>query len=304
MGAEAPLRVLVAGGRGLIGRALLPALRAEGHSVAVLTRRPAGPDDLPWDPARGALEARALEGFDAVVNLAGENIGTRWSAARKARIRASRVDSTALLATALARLERRPRVLVSMSAVGWYGDRGEETLDETSAPGSGFLAGVCRAWEAAAAPAAAAGIRVAHPRAGQVLAASGGTLKAMLPVFRLGLGGRLGSGRAWWPWIAVDDLVGVIRRLIADASLSGPVNAVAPGLVRNAEFTRVLARVLRRPAVLPVPAFALRMVFDGMADALPLASARVAPARLAAAGCTFRFPELEGALRHALGAPS
>ena len=301
MGVSGPLRVLVTGARGLVGRALVPVLRARGHSVAVLTRHAAGPGEIPWDPARGALEAAALEGFGAVVHLAGEPIGARWTAARRFSILESRSGGTRLLATTLARLEGPPRVLISASAVGWYGDRGEEALDETSPPGTGFLSEVCRAWEEAAVPASAAGIRVVHPRIAMVLASRGGALERMLPPFRLGLGGPLGGGRAWWSWIALDDLLSVLLRLLEDERLSGPVNAVAPGVARNGDFARTLGRVIGRPALLPVPAFALRALLGEMAGGALLASARVSPARLTAAGHVFRFPDLEGALRQALG---
>ena len=292
------MRVLVSGARGLIGSALLPMLRAEGHEITVLTRRASRPGEVGWDPATGRLEAGALEGFDAIVHLAGEPIGVRWTPARKQSIRASRVAGTRLLAERLAGLARPPRVLVSVSAIGWYGDRGEELLDETSPPGTGFLPWVCREWEAAALPAAARGIRVVHPRLGLVLTPLGGSLARMLPVYRLGLGGRLGNGRAWWSWVALDDVVAVFRRALADERLAGPLNVVTPGAVTGGAFARTLGRVLGRPALLPVPAVVLRVLFGEMADGALLSSARVVPARLRAVGHEFRFPELEGALRH------
>ena len=302
-------RVLVSGARGLIGSALLPRLRASGREVAVLTRHPAAgrhePDaahrEIVWDPPVGRLEPRALEGLEAVVHLAGEPMGVRWTPHTRALIRESRVGGTRLLATRLAALERPPRVLVAVSAIGFYGDRGEETLDESSAAGRGFLAGVCRDWEAAATPAAAAGIRVVHPRLGLVLAPGGGAVARMLPLFRLGLGGPLGDGRAWWSWVAVDDVVRAIEWMLDDPALAGAVNVAAPGAVRNRDFARTLARLLGRPALLPAPAFALRALLGGMADEALLASARVEPARLRAAGFEFRHPELETALRQALG---
>ncbi len=299
-----PLRVLVSGARGLVGRALLPGLRAAGHEAVVLTRHATGPGEVEWDPAGGRLDARGIEGCDAVVHLAGEPIGARWTPARKALIRASRVAGTGLLARRLAALERPPRVLVSVSAVGYYGDRGDEPLDESSPAGTGFLPEVCRAWEAAAVPAAARGIRVVHPRLGLVLAPRGGALARMLLPFRLGLGGPLGDGRAWWSWVAIDDVIAVIERALVDDRLAGPVNVVAPGAVTNRTFTRALGRALSRPALLPLPAFALRALFGEMADGALLASARVAPARLQAAGHVFRFPALEEALRHLLGRPA
>ena len=298
------MRVLVSGARGLVGAALAAALRAGGDEVLSLTRRPRGPGETGWDPGAGRLEARDLEGLDAVVHLAGEPIAARWTPARREAIRASRVTGTRLLAERLAALERPPAALVSVSAIGIYGDRGEERLDETSPPGEGFLAGVCREWEAAAAPAAARGIRLVQPRLGLVLTPRGGALARLLPLYRLGLGGPLGRGRAWWSWVALDDVVAVLARACRDPGLSGPVNLTAPVPVRNGEFSRVLARVLGRPALLPVPPLALRAMFGEMARETLLAGARVAPARLVAAGHAFRFPELEGALRHLLGRPA
>jgi hypothetical protein len=298
------MRVLVSGARGLVGTALAAALRAGGDEVLSLTRRPQRPGEIGWDPAAGRLEARDLEGLDAVVHLAGEPIAARWTPARRQAIRASRVTGTGLLAERLAALERPPAALVSVSAIGIYGDRGEERLDEASPPGEGFLAGVCREWEAAAAPAAARGIRLVQPRLGLVLTPRGGALARLLPLYRLGLGGPLGRGRAWWSWVALDDVVAVLARACRDEALAGPVNLVAPSPVRNGEFARVLGRVLARPAFLPVPPLALRAVFGEMARETLLAGARVEPARLLAAGHAFRFPELEGALRHLLGRPA
>jgi uncharacterized protein len=294
------MRVLVSGARGLIGSALLRRLRAGGHETGVLTRHATGPGEIGWDPAGGRLDATAIEGFDAVVHLAGEPIAARWTPARKALIRESRVAGTRLLAGRLADLGRPPRVLVSVSAIGYYGDRGDEVLDEESPPGAGFLPEVCRAWEEAAAPASARGIRVVHPRLGLVLTTRGGVLARLLPLFRLGLGGALGDGRAWWSWVVLEDVIGVLDRALADEALAGPVNVVAPGAVTNRTFTRALGRALGRPALLPVPALALRALFGEMAEGAMLASARVTPARLRAAGHSFRFPGLADALRHLL----
>jgi hypothetical protein len=298
-----PMHVVVSGSRGLVGSALVPFLTTGGHRVTRLVRgEPAGPDETAWDPARGLVDASRLDGVDAVVHLAGENIAAgRWTPARKAEIRRSRVDGTRALCEALARLPNPPRVLVSASAVGYYGDRGAEVLTEESGPGNGFLTEVCREWEAATAPASRAGIRVVTLRFGMVLSPCGGALRKLLLPFRLGVGGRLGDGRQFTSWIALDDAVGAIHHALCEESVRGPVNAVAPGPVSNAEFTRALARLLRRPALLPVPAFAARLAFGEMADALLLAGARVLPARLQASGYRFRFPELEGALRHLLG---
>jgi uncharacterized protein len=295
------LRVLVSGARGLIGSALLPWLGARGHEIRILTRHATGPGEVGWDPAADRLDARAIEGFDAVVHLAGEPIAARWTPARKALIRESRVAGTRLLAQRLAELERPPRVLISVSAIGFYGDRGDEVLDEASPPGVGFLPVVCRAWEEAAAPAAARGIRVVHPRLGLVLTTRGGALAQLLPFFRLGLGGPLGDGRAWWSWVILEDVVAVLARSLGDEGLAGPVNVVAPGAVTNGAFTRALGRALGRPALLPVPALALRAWFGEMADGALLASAHVTPGRLQAAAHAFRFPGIEDALKHLLG---
>ena len=297
------MRVLVTGASGLIGSAQRGKLTDAGHEVTRLARSSGAAEagQIRWDPAVGEFDAESLEGFDAVVHLAGENLATgRWTAAKRERIRSSRVQGTQLLAQALARLSRPPEVLVSASAVGYYGNRGDESLDEQSPPGSGFLAEVCRQWEAAADPAREAGIRVVHPRIGLVLSASGGALAKMLPMFRLGLGGALGSGRQYVSWITLDDLVAVICHLIATDSLSGPVNAVAPAAATNRQLTRALGRALRRPARLPAPAFALRAMLGPMADELLLASTRVIPRRLIDSGFAFGDPDLDRALRRVL----
>jgi len=299
----------VTGASGLVGSALVTGLTSAGHRVVRVVRGAgaasvAGQRLARWDPESGALEPSALAGADAVVHLAGESVaGGRWTEAKKRRIRSSRVDVTRRLAEALPRLERPPRLLVSASAVGYYGDRGSEILREDSAPGPGFLAEVCREWEAATDPAARAGIRVVRLRIGMVLSRRGGALGAMLTPFRLGAGGPVGSGVQWVSWIAIDDLVGAILHALATESLAGPVNAVAPEPVTNRELARTLGRVLRRPALLPLPAVAARLLFGQMADELLLASARVEPARLRATGFTFRHARLEDALRHELGRP-
>jgi uncharacterized protein (TIGR01777 family) len=299
-----PLRVAISGASGLVGSALAPFLTTGGHEVVRLVRRePVGEDEVRWDPERGELEERALEGVDAVVHLSGASIaGGRWTPARKATIRSSRIESTHLLASSLARLERKPRVLVSASAVGFYGDRGDELLDEKSAPGSGFLAEVCREWEAATWPAEAAGIRVVKPRIGIVLSPAGGVLPLMLRPARFGLGGRLGNGRQLMPWIALDDLVGVIHHALFDESLSGPVNASAPDPAPNAEVVRALGRVLGRPTPLVVPALVLRLAMGReLAEETALASTGARPGRLEASSFQFLHPDLESALRAELG---
>ncbi len=242
----------------------------------------------------------ALEGVDAVVHLAGENIAERWTAAKKARIRDSRVKGTQLLCETLTRLSSPPKVLVSASAIGYYGDRGEETLTDDSPPGRGFLPEVCRAWEAATEPARQQGLRVVQLRLGVVLSVAGGALAKMLPPFRLGLGGVLGSGRQYMSWIALDDVVGTLQHAVVTDALQGPTNAVAPRAVTNQEFTKTLGKVLGRPTAMPLPAFAARLMFGEMADELLLASARVQPTKLLASGYQFRYPELAEALRHLL----
>jgi len=297
------VRILVTGASGLIGSALVSYLTAGGHAVTRLIRaqpRP-GQGEVHWDPEAGKLDPMVLQGVDAAVHLAGESIAQRWTPERKAKILKSRARGTRLLSESFARLTQPPCVFLCASAIGYYGDRGEEVLTEDSPSGVGFLAEVCRGWEAACAAAVQKGIRVVNLRMGIVLSAAGGVLPRMLLPFRMGLGGRIGSGRQYMSWIALDELVGVIIHALTCDILAGPVNAVAPHPVTNLEFTRTLGRVLRRPTVLPVPAFAARLALGEMADSLLLASARVEPARLAASGYAFRYPELEGALRHLLG---
>jgi uncharacterized protein len=296
------MNILVTGASGLIGSALVPILTAAGHDVTRLVRSPPQPGEKAarWDPQAGTIDAHAFEGVEAVVHLAGENIAARWTPAQKVKIRDSRVHGTQVLSGMLARLTDPPKVLVCASAIGYYGDRGAEVLSEDSAAGAGFLAEVCRAWEAAAEPARQKGIRVVHSRFGLVLSAAGGALAKMLPPFRLGLGGVLGSGQQYISWIALDDAVGVIERAIVTDALAGPINVVTPQALTNQEFTKTLGKVLGRPTIFPLPAFAARLMFGEMADALLLASTRVQPAKLLALGYNFRYPELEGALRHLL----
>jgi uncharacterized protein (TIGR01777 family) len=248
----------------------------------------------------GTIDASALEGVDAVVHLAGENIAQRWTSSQKAKIRDSRIKGTQLLCETLARLSSPPKVLVSASAIGYYGDRGEQILTEDSPLGRGFLAEVCRGWEAATEPARQRGLRVVPLRFGVVLSPAGGALAKMLPPFRLGLGGMVGSGRQYMSWIALDDVVGAIQHAIVTDTLQGPTNAVAPQAVTNQEFTKTLGKALGRPTVFPLPAFAARLMFGEMADELLLASTRVQPAKLLGSGYRFRYPELEDALRHVL----
>ncbi len=296
------MHIAVSGSSGMVGSALISFLTREGHRVTRLVRKAAAGDDVAWDSAQGVKDLPRLEGVGAVAHLAGENIAAgRWTAARKEEIRRSRVEGTRRLCESLARLSRRPKALVSASAIGFYGNRGDEILKEDSAPGSDFLAQVCREWEAATEPASGAGIRVVYLRFGMILSPAGGALKKMLLPFKLGAGGRIGSGAQFMSWVAIDDAVCAIHHAIVTESLLGAVNAVAPRPVTNAEYTRTLARVLSRPAIAPMPAFAARLAFGEMADALLLASQRVMPTRLQASGYKFRYPELEGALRHLLG---
>jgi uncharacterized protein (TIGR01777 family) len=296
-------RVLISGASGLVGKALAEALGARGDEVASLVRRaPRGPHEIPWDPRGGWLDPDHLRGFDAVVHLAGENVGAgRWTAARRAAIASSRIDGTRLLAERLGAACPEPPPFLAASATGFYGSRGEELLDEQGAAGAGFLAETCVAWEAQAEPLRARGGRVVHLRTSLVLAREGGALAKMLLPFRLGLGGRIGSGRQWWSWIALEDLVGIYLRAIDEPSWSGPVNATAPTPVTNLEFTRALGRALRRPTIFPLPAFAARALLGReMADELLLASARVTPRYLTEHGFAFRQPVLDGALRSVL----
>ena len=301
------LAVGVTGARGFIGGALCARLSARGHVVRRFVRvRPPGPGEIAWDPARGELDAGALEGLDAIVHLTGAGLAERpWTRERKRELMESRVGSTRTLALAIAACRRPPRTLVSASAVGWYGDRKDEVLDESSAPGRGFLAELARDWEAAAAPAAEAGVRVVHPRTGIVLARGGGVLGALELPFALGLGGPLAGGRAWWSWIALADLLEAFRLVLEDDRLRGPFNAVSPELVRQAEFTRALGHALRRPAFLPAPGFALEALLGReRAAELLLASQRVRPAVLLAAGFRFAEPALGPYLdRHYARAP-
>lgn len=298
-----PMNILVSGSHGLIGSALVPFLTTGGHQVASLSRSPSRAEStLLWDPETDDIPTPALDGFDAIVHLAGESIASgRWRAEKKAKIRDSRVQGTRLLCEALAQLANPPSVLVSASAIGFYGDRGETVMTEASRQGKDFLAQVCRDWEAATEPARACGIRVVNLRIGVVLSPAGGALAKMLPTFRMGAGGIMGDGRQYVSWIAIDDVIGAIHHALITASVQGPVNAVAPHPVNNREFTKTLGQVLGRPTLLPLPAFAARGMFGEMADALLLASTRVEPKLLLSSGYEFAYPQLENALRHLLG---
>jgi uncharacterized protein (TIGR01777 family) len=296
------MNILVTGASGLIGSALLPSLANAGHAITRMTRSEprAGERAVRWDPMGAPLDASALNGVEAVVHLAGETIAQRWTSEVKARIRESRVKGTQVLCESLARMPTPPKVLVSASAVGYYGNRGGEVLTEESGAGQGFLAEICRAWEAATKPATRRGVRVVPLRFGVVLSTAGGALAKMLPPFRLGIGGMLGGGQQYMSWVALDDAVGVIQYALVTESLRGPTNAVSPNAVTNQEFTKTLGKVLGRPTVVPMPAFAARLMFGEMADELLLASARVQPTKLQASGYAFRYPDLTAALRYLL----
>jgi uncharacterized protein (TIGR01777 family) len=294
------MKVVVSGASGLLGSALVPALEAAGHDVQRLVRRePRGPSEVAWDPAAGTIDVAALAGIDGAVNLSGANLNRRWTAARKHEIRDSRVSSTSLLARTLAELEPRPRVFVSAGGCGIYGNRGDEVLTEESELGTGFLADVGRAWEAAAEPARAAGLRVVNFRQGMVLTRDGGALRQMLLPFRLGVGGRVASGRQWWSWVSLDDLVAAYL-FVLEGELAGPVNLASPNPATNTAFTKALGRALHRPTVLPVPAFTIKVLYGERGEAVVLEGQRTLPARLLAAGFTFGFQEIDAALEHTL----
>lgn len=300
-----PFRVLVSGASGLIGSALVRAITADRISVVRLVRKPRsdGQGEICWSPLSSPAigDPSLLEGFDAVIHLSGANIGDhRWTAAYKREIVESRVQTTQALSLLLTGLKRPPQTFLCASAVGIYGNRGDEVLTEASTPGSGFLAETCDRWEAATQPARAAGIRVVHLRFGVALSAEGGALSKMLSLFRLGLGGRLGSGQQWMSWISLTDLVSAVSFILGASQLAGPINMVAPNPVTNADFTRTLARTIHRPAVFPAPAFALRVAMGEMADEALLASARAIPAQLTQAGFDFKHPELGAALESLL----
>lgn len=292
----APMNILASGTSGPIGGALLPALTSVGHHVTRLVRRPpAGADEIQWEPAKPVVP-ETVSGYDAVIHLAGETIVGHWDEKKKQRIRDSRINSTHSLVQALAQAAQKPRVLITASAIGYYGNRGDERLTENSRPGSNFLATVCRDWEAETKPAADAGIRTVQLRIGVMLSMAGGALKQMVTPFRFGLGGIIGNGKQYWSWVALEDVVGAVQHALAHEGLSGPVNAVSPNPLTNIDFTRAIAQVLRRPALFPLPVFAVRLFFGQMGEELLLASARVLPTKLEASGYKFRYPELKPAL--------
>lgn len=302
-------RILISGASGLIGSSLATFFESHREVTRLVRRRPRSSNERQWDPMR-EIPPHLVSGFDVVVHLSGESVSGRWNEAKKKRIRGSRVITTQNLARALVEAEIRPKVFVCASAIGYYGDRGNEVLTEDSPAGNGFLAEVSREWESATAPAADAGIRTANLRTGIVLSREGGALKQILLPFRLGLGGRVGDGRQWWSWIHIDDFVAAIQHIVDDTKggaspgfLSGPINMTSPTPVTNDEFTRTLARVLKRPAVLPVPAFAARLAFGEFAQEGLLSSARVQPKKLLEAGFQFRFPRLEMALSELIAKP-
>jgi uncharacterized protein (TIGR01777 family) len=298
------MKVLISGAGGLVGTAVADALRKDGHTVGQFVR-PGGTaraGDVRWDPASGTVDLAAMEGADTVICLSGASVGEgRWTAERKNVLRSSRVDLTRVLVDSLGRLKKKPRVFVAASAIGYYGNRGDEILTEASTAGNDFIAQLARDWETETIRAEAVGIRTVILRFAVILSAKGGALARMVLPFKLGAGGRLGSGQQWMSWVGLEDVVEIVRAAISHEQMRGPVNVAAPGPVQNVEFTRVLARVLHRPAIFPAPAFALRIALGEMADALLLASQRVIPEKLRAAGYKFRYENLEGALREILG---
>jgi uncharacterized protein len=295
------MNILMTGSNGLVGSYLWPRFIANGHQVRRLVRRePASDNEYYWDPDT-TLDATSLKGIDAVVHLAGETLAKgRWTAEKKAKIRDSRVKGTQLLCETIADLPNPPRILLCASATGYYGDRGQETLTEGSSPGTGFLPEVCREWEEATNIAKQKGLRVANLRFGLILSSRGGALKKMLTPFRMGLGGKVGSGTQYYSWIAIDDAAGAIDHILKQEVLQGPVNIVSPNPVTNSEFTKALGNVLQRPTILPIPAFAARTAFGEMADALLLASTRVHPEKLLSNSYVFRYPEIEGAFHQVI----
>ncbi len=295
------MKIVVAGASGLVGSALVKELSAEGVEVARLVRKTPGSGEIEWRPDRGTIDASAMDGCDAVINLAGDGIANgRWTEEKKRRIVDSRVNGTRLLSETMAKLSRKPATFINASAIGFYGSQGDELVDEDSGPGEGFLARVCREWESATAPAEQAGIRVVKLRLGVILTKDGGIMGSMLQPFKLGLGGKVGAGNQVISWVAMDDVVAAISFILSHQTLRGPINVVAPRPVTNAEFTKTLGRVLSRPTFMTMPAFAARLVFGEMADEMMLSSTRVAGKVLNDAGFRFHYPELEGAVQELL----
>ncbi len=296
------MKTAIAGASGLVGSALIPVLERDGHEITRLVRTTPKAGEIEWHPNQDELQAKDFEGFDVIINLAGENIaGGRWTDDQKRKIRDSRVNGTHLLSEAIAKLTRKPRVFVCASATGIYGDRGNEKLDEQSESGGGFLAGVCREWEKASEPASKAQVRVVNLRYGPILAREGGMLAKLLTPFKMGMGGKVGSGKQFISWVSLDDAVRATKFAIDDDAIRGPLNVVSPHPVTNEEFTKTLGHVLNRPTALAMPAFAARLAFGEMADEMLLASQQVLPKRLQAAGFQFDLPELEGAMRRYVG---
>jgi uncharacterized protein (TIGR01777 family) len=297
------VKIAIAGASGLIGSALIPELEQDGHEIFRLVRNTPRVNEIEWHPNQDSIDPHKLDDFDAIINLAGENVGDgRWTEDKKRKIHDSRVHGTHLISEAIAKLEKKPRVFLCASATGIYGDRGDETLDEQSESGGGFLAGVCREWEKATEPAHRAGVRVVNLRFGPILAREGGMLEKMLMPFKMGLGGKIGSGKQLISWVAIEDAVAVIRLALNDESMRGPLNVVSPRPVTNERFTKTLGDVLNRPTLMAMPAFAARLAFGEMADEMLLASQRVVPKRLNAVGFQFQYADLETTLRHYLEA--
>lgn len=297
------MKVLVTGARGLVGSYLVPYLQSKGHQVTRLVRNSPEGRDIIWNPEAKEIDKQKLEGFDAVIHLAGDNIASgRWTEAKKTEIKRSRVEGTSFLSETLASLQRPPKVLISASAIGYYGDRCNEILTEASKAGDNFLARVCQEWEAATKPAEAKGIRVAKLRIGVVLSPKGGALNKMLPPFKMGAGGRIGSGKQYISWIGLEDLVGIVDFILNNNTLAGPVNAVAPNAVTNDQFTAALGSALKRPTIFPVPGFAAHLLLGEMADELLLSSALVKPEKLLANGYKFKYQEISAALEQILRA--
>jgi uncharacterized protein len=295
------MKVAITGASGLVGSALIPVLKSMGAQITRMVRAKPKAGELEWHPNQDEISRGQLDGFDTIINLAGENIaGGRWTDDQKRKIRDSRVNGTHLLSEAIARLSPKPRVFICASATGIYGDRDGEVLDEQSESGGGFLAGVCREWEKATEPASKAGVRVVNLRIGPIIAREGGMLAKLLTPFKMGMGGKVGSGKQYISWIAIDDVIQAIKLAIEDASIHGALNIVSPNPVTNEEFTKTLGHVLNRPTALAMPAFAARLAFGEMADEMLLASQKVIPKKLIGAGFVFQYPELERTLRHLL----